>query len=843
LKYKDVQKNLSCEPRPFNGNMDNIQYVPNELNEYVNKYLSGEDFKFKDEKKDMDQICNTNSFKLNPSQRFLGMYMNNLTNFNGLLVYHSMGSGKSCSSIVMAEANKFKYLSKTMLKYREPKNYKIFVVVPKNVAAQYRAEIEGELERGCTNSCVIVGNEQKYFGKEKYVSEIYNITTHTTFINSLFIQTKSGDLVPSETLLNMSSCHDSKTLIIIDEIHTITREFSLNKTTRYKKLYFFLMYYARLLQSGNPAMKVVLLTGTPIYDNPFQVGAIMNLLRPRIPFPTTRMTFERLFVDEERNCMKNKLLFKYMTSGYVSYYKGGNPNAFPNRINHIMTHKMAKRQEAKYYDALLYELNQEKNKKRKKDVDVENDEVNTYFILSSQNGNIAFPENIMSDDEYTTVKQNVVGNFFENLMQLQPDQIDQYVDRYSPKLMSIVNLIENSNGPVFVYSRFVTHGILPIAAILKAFGWNFFGDSEYNPEFPTFAVWSSTAFENLNQIGINNISGDINQSAYITRLSKAFNNKENANGNLCKVIISSVTEGINLKRVSQVHVCEPWWNTAEIEQVITRGIRYCSHSDVLDKDVNVYYHLSTLISDLSIENRRRFSTHSIDQIMYETSCRKNKLNLEFEKCIKEVAVDCNLNIYGNNIKLEEVYFPNFDVLLYDRTNNKYYIKEDENTMIEVKLNIDDIYPPTECDEVENGKKLHFNSNSYVMTEDIQCFNTNNMNFEQLRTYALSIGEEEEAWNFCMEQYTKNSLLPQAIVKYNITSGSGVQLSKVLYNMLLEPERYDITKTIANKIENYIFDPKKIKNAREKYTKALGYDTSNLTFPQIEQAYISRTGNR
>jgi hypothetical protein len=118
-----------------------------------------------------------------------------------------------------------------------------------------------------------------------------------------------------------------------------------------------------------------------------------------------------------------------------------------------------------------------------------------------------------------------------------------------------------------------------------------------------------------------------------------------------------------------------------------------------------------------------------------------------------------------------------------------------------------------------------------------------MNFEQLRTYALSIGEEEEAWNFCMEQYTKNSLLPQAIVKYNITSGSGVQLSKVLYNMLLEPERYDITKTIANKIENYIFDPKKIKNAREKYTKALGYDTSNLTFPQIEQSYISRTGNR
>ena len=55
--------------------------------------------------------------------------------------------------------------------------------------------------------------------------------------------------------------------------------------------------------------------------------------------------------------------------------------------------------------------------------------------------------------------------------------------------------------------------------------------------------------------------------------------EENKNGKNIKLLLFSAAsaEGINLFHIRQVHILEPFWNEARIEQVIGRAIRFCSH--------------------------------------------------------------------------------------------------------------------------------------------------------------------------------------------------------------------------------------------------------------------------
>ena len=46
----------------------------------------------------------------------------------------------------------------------------------------------------------------------------------------------------------------------------------------------------------NPKARIVLLSATPIYDNPYELALTMNLLRPRMPFPLTREQFYSFFL-------------------------------------------------------------------------------------------------------------------------------------------------------------------------------------------------------------------------------------------------------------------------------------------------------------------------------------------------------------------------------------------------------------------------------------------------------------------------------------------------------------------------------------------------------------------
>ena len=72
----------------------------NDINNKFKKY------KLKESKESMKKICLPKKFKLQPSQKFLRDYFKNNKSHKGILVYHKIGAGKTCTAIVMAEEYK-----------------------------------------------------------------------------------------------------------------------------------------------------------------------------------------------------------------------------------------------------------------------------------------------------------------------------------------------------------------------------------------------------------------------------------------------------------------------------------------------------------------------------------------------------------------------------------------------------------------------------------------------------------------------------------------------------------------------------------------------------------------
>src|SRR6185437_11173829 len=94
--------------------------------------------------------------------------------------------------------------------------------------------------------------------------------------------------------------------------------------------------------------------------------------------------------------------------------------------------------------------------------------------------------------------------------------------------------------------------------------------------------------------------------------------------------------------IKQAHVLEPYWNWSRMSQVIGRAVRFCSHKD-LPKDeryVDVYIYIT---KHSNIEK-------TVDQYIQELADKKRSLTEEFEKSLKESAVDCRLNKKANKYK-------------------------------------------------------------------------------------------------------------------------------------------------------------------------------------------------
>jgi hypothetical protein len=501
-----------------------------------------------------------------------------------MLVYHQIGAGKTCAAITVAEQMK--------------KKYNIIVVLPASLIGNFMDELRtpcpGENEYLTVTErrqLITLKPEDKSYQNiikksEERISKYYTIYSYHKFVEL----TQKGKIKLNNTLL------------IIDEVQNMV---SLTGT--------FYRTLKKLIDSYTESVKILILSATPMFDKPNEIGLTLNLLKPPKEFPVG-CDFNQMFLSKKGNNyqMKNMKKFISLSQGLVSYFRGAPPFTYPEEIFKVVKCNMSDFQYKSYLTSLSAEGSYVKGSFR--NVDILNLPQN-FFLGPRMVSNIAFPNKSIGENGFSSLTKEA--------LQLQN------INNYSVKFYKILQKIKKSEGPVFVYSNFKDLG--GIRSFIKFIENHGFKNYKVNGEGNNrYALWTGDEKHKMKE-----------------EIKFIFNHKDNEEGSNIKIMIGSpsVREGVSFKRVRQVHILEPYWNMSRILQIIGRAIRFCSHKDLPKKDrfVDVYLYLAC-----------RQGETTIDQYIWTLAKQKSKLINSFETALKEVAVDCEL-FYNRNVYPEDEY--------------------------------------------------------------------------------------------------------------------------------------------------------------------------------------------
>ncbi len=254
---------------------------------------------------------------------------------------------------------------------------------------------------------------------------------------------------------------------------------------------------------------------------------------------------------------------------------------------------------------------------------------------------------------------------------------EKHLNEYSSKFAKILFELKRAQGLCFVYSRFVDDGILPLALMLEQNGFERYTSNDEkrildepvgvkrnricykcsqqidNPVHHNEKLKDYHNFRQAKYIIFFGEAKDIIQITKEEALDK-FSSKTNFHGEDIKVFLGTktVSEGLDFKRIRQVHILQPWFNLSRHEQIIGRAIRNCSHI-ALPKDernVEIFQYAATLN-----ENTKGVKKHteSIDLKHYSVAESKDRIIKKIMRILKQSAVDCNFFKKHNIIDTDE----------------------------------------------------------------------------------------------------------------------------------------------------------------------------------------------
>lgn len=535
-------------------------------------------FKIRKTNKTYDDWCYPKKYTLQMPQQFLSNFMNPNSPYCGLLVYHGIGSGKTCTSIQICE--KFK------------KEKKIIYVLP----ASLRGNFRNELRSYCTSNTYITEKERETLSKlnptdKKYIEimnktderidEYYEIYSYNKFVE----------------LLKSNSLKLKNTLLVLDEIQ--------NGVSIDGNIYWTLK---NAIDNAPKDLRVVLLSATPMYDKPSELALTLNLLRLPKEMPTGR-DFYKTFIKATKKQdgtisykMKNGDLFKSYIKGYISYYLGAPSFVFPKtRIKQVDV-EMSDFQYSVYRKINKYEET------------YENELTNDFYIGTRMISNIVYPNKTLDEKGFKQFTHRIIRKDLE---------------KYSCKFARIIDKIEHTTGKVFIYSNFKEYGgLASLIKVLEAFGYQSYMKAGVGKK--RFAVWTGD-------------ESDIVKN----EIRNVYNKKDNINGSKIKILLgsSSIKEGVSLTSVRQVHILENNWNLSRMMQIIGRSSRFCSHKDVDESKRSVKIYIYNAVAPYS--KNKNGTVITIDEYMEKLAQSKHKLIMQFEKIIRESAIDCELNYNAN----------------------------------------------------------------------------------------------------------------------------------------------------------------------------------------------------
>lgn len=275
--------------------------------------------------------------------------------------------------------------------------------------------------------------------------------------------------------------------------------------------------------------------------------------------------------------------------------------------------------------------------------------------------------------------------FNKDTINEKPFADEKYLANYSIKFATILETIKKSKGLILIFSQFIDIGILPLALILEQNGFDrdcSEGENElldYNAnKLKGGGKKRQICYLCGNEAGyIDHDEKSKNYHLYrrakyimcfggskdIVKITKdealkKFRSDKNKNGEEIKVFIGTrvIGEGLDFKRLRQVHIIDPWYNLSRHEQIIGRAIRNLSHRELPPEERNVEIYQYAAILD---ENNDKLSEReSIDLKNYRMAENKDIIIKNITRIMKESAVDCvlfkNLNIIDSDKKIKQI---------------------------------------------------------------------------------------------------------------------------------------------------------------------------------------------
>jgi len=352
--------------------------------------------------------------------------------------------------------------------------------------------------------------------------------------------------------------------------------------------------------------------------------------------------FEAFFVDRENKTIKNKDKFTNRVFGLSSYYgdlyfpTDKNKPGFPKELDTIVERvPMSQTQFARYMSARIVEQDETKRGFRAQGArfSASTGGSSTYRVKSRQISNYCIPEYALGPVRGAKAREKFISKISTD------DLIN--LDEFSPKMGKIIQNIEKHGGqPGIVYSQFVSgEGIAIFARVLQSLGYTLYGDKSGADESDFDIKHSKTksAGDSAKTFAI--LSGSISPEER-TALIQTYNRREQP---IRLMLLSgAVAEGIDLKRTRHVHVMEPFWNYARINQVKTRAIRYLSHVDLPESEQNVQVYV--YLSDYPVGYPKvKITEMTTDVDMYTKSIDNMVIINTFMQAIAESSIDCSVH--------------------------------------------------------------------------------------------------------------------------------------------------------------------------------------------------------
>ena len=618
-------------------------------------------------------------FELSPHQLFLKNYLSPQTPYNGILIFHGVGVGKTCSGVSIAE--NFKGLYK-----------KTIILAPEKIQNGWKKTIfdpsEKTEDRQCTQNEYI--NEEDVYEKNKdkmasaRIKENYEMYGYLAFANSVkkYLEENTREISSKDLItkkqkeISLIKEKYSDRVLIIDEVHKI-RSSAEGQQASVAKARDTIIYIEKVIKYSDN-LKLILLTANPMFNQPEEIIWILNmlLLNDNRNIIKDNITFGEKGVLDEQSAN----LIKEYSKGYISYLRGENPVTFPYRIDiseisnetrRIMKPKDKtifgtenKNKTIKFMELYSSPLRGDQFKRYVKEIkgirNQDNIQDVTYYGKMLQISNCIYPNK--SEDIEDCYGESGVRNCFTikskkpvkySLKPGVPNFLDlDNLGNYACKIKTIIEKINNSDGIVFIYSNFLDGGILPLVLALEQNGYIKYGNEEIltSDKKRKPLAYDGTEYELGGFRATYSViaGGSLKMTDNFEKELDILNSFENKEGKLIKIVIGSTVaaEGLDFKNIRSIHLLEPWHNINKLEQVIGRGIRNCSHAmleDLTMRNVTIYLHSCELKNNESIET-----------YLYRTSFNKSTQIGQIETILKEVAIDKYLFQYSNLIKESDV---------------------------------------------------------------------------------------------------------------------------------------------------------------------------------------------